>query len=122
MLYRVFRWSPGASADAAGGVLFVPRDRQGAGRHDSPGRYGAFYAARTPIAAVAETIQAFRGRELAEDDLTRADGTTLALGELEGGRLRSAGVDRIDGLNDPEPAGLDEGVRAQLGRRRRHGF
>jgi RES domain len=98
MLYRVFRSLAGAQSDALGGPLFVPRDRQGAGRHDSPGRYGAFYASRTPIAAVAETIQAFRGRELGEDDLARADGSALALAELDDGALQ-AGV--LRDLDDP---------------------
>jgi hypothetical protein len=98
MLYRVFRSIAGAAPDAVGGPLFVPRDRQGAGRHDSPGRYGAFYAARTPIAAVAETIQAFRGRELGEDDLARADGTALALAELDDANLD---LDKLRDLDDP---------------------
>jgi RES domain len=96
VLYRVFRSVAGASSDAPGGPLFVPRERQGAGRHDSPGRYGAFYAARTPIAAVAESIQAFRGRELGEDDLARADGSALALAELEDAPLESAGLRDLD--------------------------
>jgi hypothetical protein len=65
----------------------VPRDRQGAGRHDSPGRYGAFYAARAPEAAVAETIQAFRGRDLADDDLELADGSVLTLATLDDSAL-----------------------------------
>jgi hypothetical protein len=96
MLYRVFRSVAGAADHAPGGPLFVPRDRQGAGRHDSPGRYSAFYAARTPVAAVAETIQAFRGRELAEDDLARADGSALALVELDDGGLEAALVRDLD--------------------------
>ena len=37
----------------------------------TPARYGAYYAARTRVAAVAETIQVFRGRDLAVDDLER---------------------------------------------------
>ena len=98
MLYRVFRSVAGASSDAPGGPLFVPRERQGAGRHDSPGRYGAFYAARTPIAAVAESIQAFRGRELGEDDLARADGSALALAELDDAPLEAA---MLRDLDDP---------------------
>ncbi len=57
----------------------MPRDRQGAGRHDDPARYGAFYAARSAEAAVAESIAAFRGRDIDEDDLELADGSRLAL-------------------------------------------
>ena len=61
----------------------MPRDRQGAGRHDSPGRYGAFYTARSEVAAVAESIQAFRGRDLSADDLELADGSRLTLARLD---------------------------------------
>ena len=87
MLFRVFRSIDGARSTAPGGPLHVPRDRQGAGRHDSPGRYGAFYAARAPEAAVAETIQAFRGRDLADDDLELADGSVLTLATLDDSAL-----------------------------------
>ncbi len=83
MLFRVFRALDGVAQDARGGPLFVPRERQGAGRHDSPGRYGAYYAARTAEAAVAESIQALRGRDLTDDDLELADGSRLTLATLE---------------------------------------
>jgi hypothetical protein len=98
VLYRVFRSVAGTAGHAPGGPLYVPRDRQGAGRHDSPGRYGAFYAARTPVAAVAESIQAFRGRELAEDDLARSDGSALALVELDDRALEET---LLRDLDDP---------------------
>lgn len=84
MLFRVYRALEGAAVTARGGPLFVPRDRQGSGRHDSPGRYGAFYAARSAAAAVAETIQAFRGRDISADDLLLADGSRLTLATLDG--------------------------------------
>ena len=87
MLYRVFRALDGVAPAARGGPLFVPRDRQGAGRHDSPGRYGAFYAARSAEAAVAETIQAFRGRDLSPEDLELADGSRLALATYDDSAL-----------------------------------
>jgi hypothetical protein len=96
VLYRVFPSVPGADDHAAGGPLFVPRDRQGAGRHDSPGRYGAFYAARSPVAAVAEAIQAFRGRDLAEDDLARSDASGLALAELDDDALDATALHDLD--------------------------
>ena len=79
MLYRVFRATPGAGAADRGGPLYVPRDRQGAGRHDDPTRYGAWYAARTPEAAVAEMIQAFRGRDLVDADLALVGGAHQSL-------------------------------------------
>ncbi len=83
MLYRVFRAAPGAGSTARGGPLYVPRERQGAGRHDDPARYAAFYAARTPEAAVAERIQAYRGRDLADADLAHPDGTVAALATID---------------------------------------
>jgi hypothetical protein len=87
MLYRVFRATERAAPTARGGALYVPRERQGAGRHDSPGRYGAFYAARSAVAAVAETIQVFRGRELEAEDLEPADGSSLRLAILDDAAL-----------------------------------
>ena len=79
MLYRVFRHRVEAAPRERGGALHVPRDRQGAGRHDDPARYAAFYAARSAEAAVAESIAVFRGRDIEEDDLELADGSRLAL-------------------------------------------
>lgn len=96
MLYRVFRATSGAAPAARGGPLYVARDRQGAGRHDDPARYGAFYAARTPEAAVAEVIQAFRGRDLADGDLVLVDGSAFSLAELDDARLG-----RLVDLDDP---------------------
>jgi hypothetical protein len=87
VLFRVFRWSEGALPAARGGPLYVPRERQGSGRHDSPGRYGAFYVARSPVSAAAEAIQAFRGRDLADADLELADGSVLALAAFDDGAL-----------------------------------
>ncbi len=105
MLFRVFRAIDGAQRTARGGALYVPRDRQGAGRHDSPGRYGAFYAARSAVAAVAETIQAFRGRDLSVEDLELADGSRLTLATLDDSTL-GAMVD----LDDPAVL-VEEGYR-----------
>ncbi|CAN5740450.1 hypothetical protein BH23CHL8_BH23CHL8_12890 [soil metagenome] len=105
MLYRVFRSASGADSAARGGPLHVPRDRQGAGRHDSPGRYGAFYAARTPEAAVAESIQAFRGRDLSDADLGLVDGSVLALATFD-----DAALGRLKDLDDPAVL-LTEGWR-----------
>jgi hypothetical protein len=105
VLYRVYRALDGVAAQARGGPLHVPRERQGAGRHDAPGRYGAFYAARSPAAAVAETIQAFRGRDLAPDDLELTDGSRLTLAAFDDSALESL-------LDLDEPAVLvEEGWR-----------
>ena len=96
MLFRVYRALDGAGVNARGGPLFVPRDRQGAGRHDSPDRYGVYYTARTEVAAVAESVQAFRGRDLSADDLELADGSRLTLARLDDADLTSP----VD-LDDP---------------------
>ncbi len=105
MLYRVYRAIEGAAPTERGGPLFVPREYQGVGRHDAPGRYGAFYAARSPVAAVAETIQAFRGRDLSPEDLERTDGTRLTLAAYDDSGLTSL-------LDLDEPAVLvEEGWR-----------
>ena len=89
MLHRVFRAIDGAALTSRGGALYVPRDRQGSGRHDDPARFGAFYAARSPVAAVAETIQAFRGRDLGPEDLQLADGSRLSMATLEDASLQA---------------------------------
>jgi hypothetical protein len=96
MLFRVFRATPGAALAERGGPLFVPRDRQGAGRHDDPTRYGAWYAARTPEAAVAEVLQAFRGRDLVDADLALVGGAHQALAIID-----DAAVGGLLDLDDP---------------------
>ncbi len=96
MLYRVFRATSGAGPIERGGPLYVPRDRQGAGRHDEPGRYGAWYAARTPEAAVAEVLQAFRGRDLVDADLALVGGAHQSLAVVE-----DAALGALVDLDDP---------------------
>jgi len=96
LLYRVFRGIDGADLHARGGPLYVPRERQGAGRHDSPGRYGAFYAARTAEGATAEAIQAFRGRGLTDEDLINVDGSGLSLATID-----DAGLEDVVDLDEP---------------------
>lgn len=81
MLYRVFPHEPGTRPDP----MAVPRDLQGGGRHDNPDQYTAIYLAREPIAAVAERIQAFRGRALTGNAFHRPDGRLLTLGSIDDG-------------------------------------
>lgn len=83
MLYRLFPWDPAADASSVGGALFNPRAQQGRGRHDNPDLYGALYAARVEISAVAEWLVAFRGQSLAADDFVRTDGRRWALVGLD---------------------------------------
>jgi hypothetical protein len=96
MLYRVFRAITGARPVERGGPLYVPRERQGAGRHDSPGYFGALYAARSPESAVAEVIQAYRGRDLWDADLVLVDGSVQTLAAFDDGA-----VGPILDLDDP---------------------
>jgi len=91
-LYRVFPWA----ARRLVRPLDVPRERQGANRHDNPDRYTAIYLAREPESAVAEAIQGFRGRTLTDADLERADGRRLALAALD-----DAAVPPLVDLDDP---------------------
>jgi RES domain-containing protein len=57
----------------------VARDRQGAGRHDAPGRYGAWYCSRDGVSAVAEAMHYFRGHVIRDTDFERASGLSKAL-------------------------------------------
>lgn len=81
-LFRVFSWAGAAAHRSDGGALFVARDRQGAGRHDAPERYAAWYCSRHAVSAVAESIQFARGQLLEDADFARADGRRLALAEI----------------------------------------
>ncbi|MDQ3770568.1 MAG: RES family NAD+ phosphorylase [Actinomycetota bacterium] len=96
MLYRAFAFAPGAALSAPGGALFVARAAQGAGRHDNPGHYGALYASRSAVSAVAEVLQQFRNQVLAEEDLSRAGGRRLALATI------NEQLDEVVDLDDPE--------------------
>lgn len=91
-LYRVFPWA----ARRFVRPLDVPREQQGANRHDNPDRYTALYLSREPISAVAEAIQAFRGRTLTDRDLERSEGRRLALAALDDTEVASL----VD-LDDP---------------------
>ena len=79
-----------------GGPLFVPRDRQGIGRHDNPEHYGAIYLTRSPISAVAERIQGFRGQSITNEDLRRKGTDHLALVALD-----ERALGELPDLDDP---------------------
>lgn len=74
----------------------MPRERQGAGRHDNPDHYGALYVSRSAESAVAERIQAFRGQMLTDADLGFVGGARLALATFDDADLRGL----VD-LDDP---------------------
>jgi len=82
-LFRVFSWSRSDGGDEAGGPFFVPRNRQGSGRHDNPSLYGAFYCSTDPISCIAEALQPFRGQVFTDQDLHRSPNLILALARFE---------------------------------------
>ena len=86
---------PDALASASGGALFVPRSRQGAGRHDNPDHYGALYVSRSAESAVAERIASFRSQELSDEDFLTAGGQ-YALAAME-----DADLAPVPDLDDP---------------------
>ncbi len=95
-LFRVFDWDGSSLGRREGGPLHVARPRQGAGRHDSPALYGAWYCSREAVSAVAESIQYLRGQVLTDDDFLRAGGSAKALVTLQ---VNDA-LDLVD-LDDP---------------------
>lgn len=81
-LFRVIHWDGRSLGRRGAGPLFVPRRHQGAGRHDAPDAYGAWYCTTAPVAAIAERIQGLRGQTLTDDDFRRLGQLTLALVSL----------------------------------------
>lgn len=63
--------------------MYVPRERQGAGRHDNPDQYGALYVSRIAESAIADRIQAFRGQTLTDADLRLIGGARYALATFD---------------------------------------
>jgi hypothetical protein len=62
--------------------LYIPRDHQGAGRHDNPDLYGVLYVSESPVGALAELLARFRGIRELEPRHLRRFGRPLALAEL----------------------------------------
>lgn len=105
MLYRLIPFDPDAHETDEGGPLFVPRSLQGPGRHDAPDSYGVLYASRSMVSVVAERLQRFRDRPLAEVSLRWERGLPYAIAPFD---ERSVG-DLLD-LDDPRTL-LDRGLR-----------
>jgi hypothetical protein len=97
-----------------GGPLHVARDRQGAGRHDNPDRYGALYLSGLPESAVAERIQGLRGQVLTNLDFRRRDGSRLALAVLD-----DSAVTGIVDLDDPSELARRDVRPSQVATRKR---
>jgi hypothetical protein len=66
--YRVFDWDGISRGSQLGGPLYVPRARQGSGRHDIPQEDGVLYTSLSATSAVAEAIQFYRNEILDDRD------------------------------------------------------
>jgi hypothetical protein len=76
--------------------LYVPRERQGAGRHDIPSLDGVFYVTLNAASAIAENIQGFRNQSLTDTDFYIEEDKIQALAHIA--LAESAAL--VD-LNDP---------------------
>lgn len=63
-LYRVFIWDGITQGPALLKNLYPPRSEQGPGRYDIPDRSAVIYCSKSPVSAIAEVIQGFRGTSL----------------------------------------------------------
>lgn len=82
-LWRVVPWRAQAPPREPGGALWFPRELQGLGRHDNPGRYGCLYASEVAVAASAEALAPFRGTGVLAPGMLLRGGLPLALARLE---------------------------------------
>lgn len=57
----MFIWDGTFQGAAVMQNLYASRSRQGPGRHDIPDRSAVIYCSKSPVSAVAEVIQGFRG-------------------------------------------------------------
>jgi hypothetical protein len=94
-LFRVFAWDGVSRGGLEGGPLFVARARQSAGRHDQPRLFGAWYCSKEVVGAIAESLQAFRGRLFSNDHFRR---TSLDLALVH---LHFAGPLELVDLDNP---------------------
>lgn len=65
-----------------GGPFYVPRVQQGGGRHDIPDD-GIIYCSLEPLSALVEKLDKFKNQKISLDDLTRVDGSRMALAEFK---------------------------------------
>jgi len=96
-LYRVLPLNPRAGVEERGGVLWWPRELQGAGRHDNPDLYGCMYVSQSAVAPVAEALAPFRSTGRLLPEMLVRGGFTLALAALA-----FDGAEALLDLDDPE--------------------
>lgn len=95
-LFRVFPWDGRSLDDRPGGPFYVPRKRQGSGRHDNPALYGALYCSLEGVSCVAESLQPFRNQALGQFDLDRRGNLRPSLA-----RFGLNGSRKLEDLDDP---------------------
>jgi hypothetical protein len=96
IFYRVFDWDRVSKGAKPGGPCYVPRARQGSGRHDIPERDGVLYVALNAVSAVAEAIQAYRNQMVDNEDFEIEGHKIQALSSMESIRKL-----RLIDLTDP---------------------
>ena len=96
MLYRVFPFRPEADPVEEGGALHVPGVLQGAGRHDNPDLYVAYYASRNVVSVAAEFLRQFGLTTVSNDDFVSESGRPYAVAPIDDSPLE----DLVD-LDDP---------------------
>ncbi len=97
ILWRLLPLVGDVAPSSPGGALWFPRELQGTGRHDNPGRYGCLYLSESPMSAVAEALVPFRGTgELSQRMLIRAN-LPLALAQID-----CADDEKVIDLDDPD--------------------
>lgn len=95
--YRVFVWNGISQENELIKSLQPPRERQGSGRHDIPAKDGVIYCSKSPVSAIAELLQGFRGSTITNKVFSCPDGKVRALIRIAIGK----DVNLID-LNDPK--------------------
>lgn len=94
--YRVFVWDRTSQEKRVKDKIYPPRLKQGSGRYDIPDRDGVIYCSKSPISAIAEVLQGFRGTSITNKIFSRPDGKILALARI----VLDDNIPLID-LNDP---------------------
>ncbi len=105
IVWRVLPWRREARPTEPGGALWLPRELQGAGRHDNPDLYGCLYVGERPASPIAEALAPFRGTGGLSAGMLLRTGVPLALAELS----LSDDAEVLD-LDDPAVL-LDAGLR-----------
>lgn len=95
--YRVFIWDGISQENRIIKSMYPPRERQGSGRHDIPDKDGVIYCSKSPVSAIAELLQGFRGSTITNKVFSSPDGKVRVLIRFAIGK----NVKLID-LNDPK--------------------